>query len=266
MKLSSKILIVLVSVLVLVVVALWQIFVNLDAIVAHTIRNVGSSTLGTPVTVEDVAINLSEGQVRISGLRIGNPPGFSAENLFEMDDIAVDLDTRTLTDNPLVIEVIVIRQPRVYMEINDTGRSNIEVIKQNLTAASDAEAAASVAGDNTPPGAADHDGKTSDQDSGDEPRKLIIKRFRFEGGQLHAISHSAPEKPIEQTLPSIQMENLGAARGGASPRGIAIEMMTRLVAQISEAAIRAGINKALEKEKDRLIDKANDKIRKLLQK
>ena len=245
MKIGKTVLIGVFVIIAVIGIAIWQIFANLDAIVASVIEDVGSEVLQTPVKVKAVQLTLKDGKAGISGMSIKNLSGFSDPYVFSMDDIAVDIDVSSLGKNPLVIEEILIRQPRVFAEVNKDGVSNLQTLGKNIEASTSKQ-------ETQEPAATDESG---------EELKFIIKKFRFEGGNLKASSQLEPDKKIDQSLPVISMNNLGADTGGASGQEIAKEMMKILVARATEAALKAGLNKAVEKEKEKLMDKASDKIK-----
>ena len=245
MKLGKTVLIGVFVIIAVIGVAIWQIFANLDAIVASVIEDVGSEVLQTPVKVKTVTLELKDGKAGISGMSIKNPAGYSDPYVFSMDDIAVDIDVSSLGKNPLVIEEILIRQPRVFAEVNKDGVSNLQTLGKNIEASTSKQ-------EKQQPAATDESG---------EELKFIIKKFRFEGGNLKASSQLEPDKIIDQSLPVISMNNLGADSGGATGQEIASEMMKVLVARTTEAALKAGLDKAVEKEKEKLMDKASDKIK-----
>ncbi|HBE93777.1 MAG TPA: hypothetical protein DDW55_15160 [Gammaproteobacteria bacterium] len=250
---AGKVILIGVAVIVAVVgIAIWQIFANLDAIVANVIQNVGSEVLQTPVKVKTVKLELKDGKAGISGMTITNPKGYSDPYVFSMDDIAVNIDVSSLGKNPLVIEEILIRQPKVFVEVNKAGVSNLDTLTKNIEASSSS--------------AADKKKDEPAKDEGGEELKLIIKKFRFEGGNLKATNQIEPDKKIDQALPVISMDNLGADQGGATGQEIATEMMKLIVAQATEAALKAGVNKALEKEKENLMEKTGDKLKGLFNK
>ena len=245
MKLGKTVLIGIFVITAVIGVVIWQIFANLDAIVASVIEDVGSEVLQTPVKVKTVKLQLKDGKAGISGMTIKNLAGYSDPYVFSMDDIAVDIDVSSLGKNPLVIEEILIRQPRVFVEVNKDGVSNLQTLGKNIETSSSKE-------EKQEPAATDESG---------EELKFIIKRFKFEGGNLKASNQLEPDKKIDQSLPVINMNNLGADTGGATGQEIAGEMMKILVARATEAALKAGLNKAVEKEKEKLMDKASDKIK-----
>ena len=246
MKLGKVVLIGVLVIMTVVGIAIWQIFANLDKIVASVIENVGTEVLQTPVKVKTVNLDLKAGKVGISGMTVKNLAGYSDPLVFSMDDIAVDLDVSSLGKNPLVIEEILIRQPKVFAEVNSDGVSNLQALSKNLESSS---------------GSKDKKPEPAATDESGEELKLIIRKFRFEGGNLKASSQVEPDKKIDQSLPAISMDDLGAKKGGASAQEIAAEMMKIIVARTTQAALKAGLEKAVEKEKQKLMEKASDKIK-----
>ena len=136
MKTGKAVLIGVTVVVAVVGIALWQVFANLDTIVANTIQKVGSEVLQTPVKVKTVKLKLTEGKASISGLTIANPAGYSNPYIFTMNDIAANIDVSSIRDNPLVFEEILIREPNILVEINSNGESNLDVLMKNIKASS----------------------------------------------------------------------------------------------------------------------------------
>jgi len=254
---ARKIILIAVATLTIVVgITLWQIFANLEAIVAGVIQNMGTEVVQTEVKVGKVGLDLKGGKASISELTIANPEGYSDPYIFSMEDIGATIDVATLGENPIVIDEVLIRQPKIFFEIDKNGGSNMEVLKKNIEASSSSDKDAD---------------KKEKKDTGSadgEEFTLIIKKFRFEDGYLSALNAATPENKIEQTLPPIHMNNLGAAKGGATGQEIAVEMMTILASKVAETAIKTGINQAIDKNKERLQEnlknKADDALKDLL--
>jgi len=245
----GKVILISLGVLVLVAgIVVWQAISNIDSIVADVIENVGSDVVGTEVAVSNVEIDLKGGKATISGLTIENPEGFSNKYIFSMDDVAVDIELASLGKSPIVINEILIRQPKVFFEVDKNNVSNMDVLLKNM------------------------ENEDSSKEKKEEARgdggeiEFIIKKFRFDGGNLSVQNSAEPDKNIDQKLPVIAMDNLGAAQGGATGQEIAREMIRSLTSQVAIAAIRAGVGKAAEKEKEKLMDRASDNIKGLFKK
>lgn len=224
-------------------IAIWQVFANLDAIVAGLIEKAGTEAVGTDVRVSKVGLDLKGGKAVISGLTIRNPKGYQDKYIFSMDDIGVDIDTSTLTKNPIVINEVLVRQPKVFFELDKNNVSNMDTLKKNMQRT-------------------DTSKEKTDKAAGDgEEIKLIIKKFKFDGGNLSVKSAAMPDKDLNQKLPVISMSNIGAAKGGATANEIATEIVKKLVSQAVNSAVKAGVGKAVEEQKQNLLDKAGDKVK-----
>ena len=230
---NKKGLIALSAVALILAVFAWQVFSNLDSIVASVVEEVGSDVLRTEVRVSGVAISLKEGKVGIAGLTIANPDGYSSANLFEMEGIEVDLDIGSLTKDVLVIEVIRIQNPQITFEVDADGGSNMQTLLDNMDSGSSNDDAA----------------------VGGEEKKIIIDRLEFSGGHVKV---STPAKPGEFTdikLPAIKMSGIGRKKGGVTA-GVAAEKITHeLVEEIISAAAKASINKLIEEKTKGFFDK-----------
>lgn len=246
---TGKVILISLGVLVLIAgIILWQVLSNLDSIVADVIENVGSDVVSTEVAVSNVEIDLKGGKATISGLTIENPEGFSNKYIFSMDDVAVDIELSSLGKSPIVINEILIRQPKVFFEVDKNNVSNMDVLLKNMEKEDSPEE------------------KKEEAEGDGREIKFIIKKFRFDGGNLSVQNVVEPDKNIDQKLPVITMDNLGAAKGGATGKEIASEMISSLASQVAKAAIRARVDKTVEKEKEKLMDKASDKLKGLFKK
>jgi len=214
---------------------LWWLSANLDGIVKKVIEDAGTDVTQTSVNVSGVEIALLDGKASLSGLSIANPPGFSGSNIFTLDKVAVEIDIESLNSNPIIINEILVRQPQVFYEMNKDRVSNLDALKKTVASY---PASGSAAPD---------DKAASDKTAPGEEMKLIIKKLRFEGGHLSAVSAIVPDKKIEADLPAFQMNNLGQSSGGATSEQIAKQVIDRLVKQAVDVAAKAGVDQLTDK-------------------
>ncbi len=227
------------GIVLVVIVFVWQVVANLDSIVAGVIEDVGSDVLQTKVTVTDVSINLTEGKAGIGGMTVANPEGYSSANVFTMEGIEVDLDLQSLSDDVLVVESIRVRNPRVVFEGNVSGGSNMQVLLENIAS--------------TPVG----DGEAA----GRKVIKMIIDRFEFSGGVVKATTALKPGKVVEFELPPIRMSGIGRPEGGVTAEEVMQQITVELANGVIKAAMRAEVDKVIEKQKKKLTDKLGDILR-----
>jgi uncharacterized protein involved in outer membrane biogenesis len=243
-KNMKKILIGLVVFVVLIGVVLWFAYSKLDVIVQKIVEQVGTEMTQTSVELNGVDLELLQGRAAVSELAVANPAGYSRPHAFTLDKISVDIDVDSLKGGPLVINEILVRQPKIFYEINKDQVSNLDVLKKNIESHSGSKA----------PPSGDQEKEKTEQG---EAVKLIIKKLSFEGGKLSAASALVPDKKIEAELPAFSMSNLGQSTGGASTEQITKEILRRLLEQAAQAAAKTGV--------DKLKDELKEKGKKALQ-
>lgn len=201
----------LISVVFLLLLVGGGLFFYLDSIVKSGIEVVGSSVLGTAVTVENVSISPLSGQGRISGLRVANPEGFDSQYAFELESVLVSIDVNSILTDAAEVESIVIMQPIITYETKITS-DNIRTLLDNM-----------------PEG----DEDSSDSDSEEEPgQQIIIREFRMVDSQLNFVS-SLVSAPV--TLADIEINNIGAEGGSSSAANAVRVVLQKLVATILSA-------------------------------
>ena len=205
------------------------LFFYLDSIVKSGIEVVGSSVLGTAVTVDSVSLSPLSGQGSISGLRVANPEGFESQYAFELDSVLVNINVNTVFTDAAEIESIIIMQPIITYETKITS-DNIRTLLNNLdegnAASSDPESA---------------------EDSG---QQMIIREFRMVGSQLNFVS-SVVSAPI--TLADIEIRDIGTESGTASAAAAVRVVLQELVASILSADL-PGLDELRESVEGRIQD------------
>jgi hypothetical protein len=246
MKTTSKIIIALGILAVILAAGVFFLLSNIDRIVTAAIEKYGSETTSTKVDVSSVRIKLREGEGSIRNLSIGNPSGFTTPKAFTLENIIVAVDTDSITGDPVIIDKVAISAPRITYEINKSGQSNIDVLKKSVE---------SYLNRKTEP---------ATKKTGDEAgKKMIIRSLVIERGEVSIKIAALPGKPLSATLPRIALSNLGG-KGGDTPGNIAAQILKPLVNEATRAATSSGIGQYLGKEagevKKALEEKAREKL------
>ena len=226
---------------------------NLDELVKNAIQTYGSEAAQTSVAVDRVKIGLQDGSGTISGLSVGNPPGFSSPRIFSLGEIATRIDLKSISKELVTIDEVRIVAPEVFFEINQAGGTNLDRLKQNLSGGGSGSAAKSA----------------PSSGGGSQGPNILIRRLLFADGQIHA--RVAPlGKNYELKLPRIELTNLGG-KNGSPAKQVAEQLLTLL----SDAALKeikkqgldqykkeleAEVNQRLDAEKQKLKDKVNEKV------
>lgn len=240
----KKVLIIAVIIIVVVAAAIIFLVSNLDSLVAKMIEKHGSEATGTSVAVSGVEISLREGRGSIRGLEIANPEGFSPQKAFSLDDITLDIDIESLRGEPVVIEEIRVKAPVVFAEITKTGSSNIDQLRKNVQ-------------ENARGGTEEGDGTES------EAKRLRIKKFVFEEGEIRIDGSALGIKERIVKLPEIRMNDIGGEKG-ATPNEIAVIVLRSVASEAASSVARSGVDELIkEKLGGSVKEKAKDLIKKI---
>lgn len=183
---------ILIAVIFLILLAGAGLFFYFGSLAKSGIEVVGSSVLGTSVSVEGVSVSPLSGAGSISGLRVENPEGFNSQYAFELDSVSVNINTSTFFSDVLEIESITIVQPTITYETKIT-TDNIRTLLAHLSS-----------GDSTA-------GRGSS--SSDEEKQIIIRELRILDSQLNFVA-AVVTAPI--FLADIEMQDIGTDGGSIS--------------------------------------------------
>jgi hypothetical protein len=221
-------------VVIVAVAAVTLLVSRLDSIVKAAIEEHGSRLTGTTVKVSGVSISLREGLGTIKGLSVGNPGGFKGEEAFSLGEITLGIDLSTVTKSPVVIREVLIRGPVVSFELQSSGRSNFDLIMDNVGRKGKEEG-----------------GKGKEPSVGGKPR-LAVRSFIFEEGKVEADATAVGGESAAVELPVLRLEDIGGEDGGTAEE-IGVEILTAFGGAVLRAAARSGIQRVIEKQIEKQI-------------
>jgi hypothetical protein len=123
----KKVLLGLVIVVVVIAGGAVFLFSNLDKIVKTGIETAGTSTLGTRVSVGDVALDLVAGTASIYNFAVANPAGYTSGDMLRFSELSVGINLQDTSGERVHINSVVARSPYVFYESID-GTSNMDAI------------------------------------------------------------------------------------------------------------------------------------------
>jgi hypothetical protein len=215
--------------IVIIAVAAYFLWSNLDSLIKAAIEKYGSQATQTEVRVSSVKLSISSGNGGLSGIEIANPKGFSSGNALYLGAISVTINPNSVTGGgPIEIREIDIEKPQVTFEITPTGDTNLQTIQRNATGASGGghAAAESSAGGGSGTGA------------GAQERKIIIDDLQIREGEVAISSPLLQGKALSAPLPAIHLTNIGKSEGGATPAQIASQIIGSITAGASKVAMQ----------------------------
>lgn len=216
---------------VVIAVAFFFVWKNLDSIVKTAIETYGSEATQTAVHVRSVKLDLKDGRATITGLSVANPKGFTDPDIFKLGVISTKVDTSTINKNPIVIDEIHIGAPSVVYEINKAGVSNVDVLKKNL-------------------GVGAGGSKSASSGSSGEGRRMIIRRIVVDGTSAKVRIAALGGKELSVSLPTIVMTDVGKKSGGATATEVARQLSDRMLGNVKGAVTKIGVDRYLGKSAD----------------
>lgn len=206
--------------------------------VKAAVETLGPRVAGAPMSLRSFSVSPFTGGVRLRGLVVGNPPGYKTPSAFELGDIRVRVNLRSLLSDTVVVEHVIVRKAAATYEFGPGG-SNVAVIQKN---------AAAFAG-----------GGSGASSGGGTSNRVVIKDFRFEGGKARLSAPFLAGKAVEVDLPDIRLKDIGGDKG-ASPAQAAAEMIRAVSGAVAGAGVEGlkGVGGALK-----VADKAFAGLKKL---
>lgn len=197
---------------VVAVVAFFALSNPLGRLVKLAIENFGPDMIQAEVRVSSVNISTTDGQGKLSGLKLGNPRGFQTDHALKADTIELVIEPASIAQDVIVIHKVLIDAPNIIYEKGGSG-SNFDVIQRNVEAYMGAG------------------GKKEKDDKG-EGKKMIIDTFILRNAK---VSYSGK---LDLSLPDIELHNIGKKSGGATSAQVTKAIITELNARLILALTR----------------------------
>jgi len=197
------------------------------------------------VRVGDVRISLATGEGRIRKFSVANPSGFPEGEALALDEISVALDLESLSGSPIVVKELRIAAPVVHAVVDEQGRTNFDVIRENAKRYAESDA-----GD-----------ASGSRDPGESPPTLLrIDVCRFQDGRIAADLTNRGGKKIETDLPPIELRSVGGAQG-SEPAEVGKTVAVALSRAVAAAITRSGAELLID---EKLGGEAGEAVKTLL--
>jgi hypothetical protein len=202
---------------------------NLGPIVKHAVNSYGPKITQTKLHVDDVGVSIFSGEATIKRFFLGNPAGFKTPSAMKVSSVLVNVDEKSLSSNPIVVDRIEVIAPEITYE--KIGKNdNFNTILKNITKTSNAEKAS----------------KQASEKKGDD-KKLIIRNFILKRGKvnLNLSAYGVGDKQISASLPDIHLKDIGKKKNGETPAETFKEIFAALYGTINSPAVTDLLNKQL---------------------
>ena len=110
------------------------VYYYLGTIVKEGINRYVPPITGTTASVEDVDLSLLKGRVEIKNLQIGNPKGYSSNDIFRLGNVQVLFEPKTVLDDKIIIKSVIISGTQVSAEMKNLHSfdNNVSALQGNI--------------------------------------------------------------------------------------------------------------------------------------
>jgi hypothetical protein len=194
----KKILIILPILIIVIVIAL---SFSLNSIIRSGVETIGPKALGAEVKLQELDISMLNGKGTLNGLFIGNPKGFTTKSAFQLAEVRISLDVKSVFSDRIVINEIFIDGPDITYEKGMKG-DNIKALIKNLESFAGAEQ------------------KSAPDGAGKEPAKsetkVQINNFIVKNGKINMSMSVLKGEKLSLALPDIHMKDIGKDKDGTT--------------------------------------------------
>ena len=183
------------------------------------VNKYGPPLTGTQVTLGGAHLSPFTGSGSMKALFVGNPTGFKTAKAFSVGRTALRVKPLSLLSNTIEVDEVIVEQPEFIYETKLIS-SNLGTILDNIMRNSGAK------NQPTPPSAPTAEGGST--------KKLIIRHFVLEGATVTVV---VGEATLTVPLARLELNDIGAAKGGATPAEVAAEIMPKVLEMVTQTAI-----------------------------
>jgi hypothetical protein len=202
----------------------------------------GPKALGAPVSVGGVSLNPFTGSLAINKVAVGNPSGYSQNNAFAVDKVAVKLKLASLFSDTIVIDKIEIAAPSIRYE-TASGKANFNAMMEYAQKGASTNAVAQAKPEEKKPEAA------ASKEGG---KKVIINEFSLNGAKVAFATGITMGKAVTIPLPPIVLKDIGKKSNGATIGEVLNEVTAAITEGVGKAAsgITSGVGSILSSGKE----------------
>ena len=213
----KKLLVVLGVLVVLLVVAFVASTFFLGSIVKAGVNKFGPTITQTKFELQGASISPLNGSGTLTGLVIGNPQGWSENNLCSLGKIQIDLVPRSVFGDHVVVNTVEIEAPEFNYETKVVTSNVADLLKNIETAVGSGKPEAK-------------------PQKGGQPMKFEVKKFRIVKGTVRlGVGPAAMVLP----MPDIELNDLGTKEGGITADQLAFAVMRSVTASVVQASTQA---------------------------
>ena len=147
--------------------------------------------------------------------------------IFELGNIYVKVDIKSLTSDTIIIEDIEVSKPIINYEMLSLTRNNISDIQENINK-------------NTAKSSSEKKTEKPKSEDAAASKKVVIKKLNIKEGEINALV--GKEDTVSVKLPTITMTNIGGDKKGESITTTISKVLGKILSTASSAVINSKIS------------------------
>ena len=205
---------------------------NLGPIIKKAVNTYGPEITQTQVSLGDAGVSLFSGEAKLSAFQLGNPKGFNTPQAMTVGSIYVNVDEKSLTGNPIIIDKIEVVAPEITYE--RSGRDdNFNALLRNVKQ----RTGAGKSGGGAP---------KSGEAGASGGKKLLIRSVVIKDGRINLTAKVLAGKTVSAELPYIELKDVGGKKDGVRPARAMNLILAELYTQMQSPDVTAALGKGLE--------------------
>jgi uncharacterized protein involved in outer membrane biogenesis len=205
---------------------------NLGPIIKTAVNKYGPAMTKTDLRVKDVNISLFSGKATLKDFYLGNPKGFKSPEAMSVNAIYVDVNEKSITRDPIIIDRIEVVGPNITYE-KVRRADNFQSILINVKRSADTSKSSSSSK------------KASKESTG---KKFVIRDLIITDGKVNMDVDTQAGSSISASasLPKIHLKNVGEKSGGATAEEVFYIVFAELYDKLVSPAVTATLSNELK--------------------
>jgi len=203
-----------------------------ETIIRTAVLEYAPKATGSDVSLDKVSVSLLGGSAGLSGLTVGNPAGFKSDHAFDLGNMSVMIDLKSLTQDVIRIKEVRIDGADLIYEIGTKG-NNIGKIQKNIEAYTQSL------------------GLKASEDS---TAKFIVDHIYITGTKVKLASDLLGGKGAALALPDIHLKNIGTEDKGATAGEVGTAVFGAINKGLGKIVTKDMLNKGLKDVKKKIGD------------
>jgi hypothetical protein len=247
------------AILLVITGGVYYFMTSFESIVKKVVHKYGSEVTGTDVNIDGLDISLKEGKATIKKITVANPKGYDSPYLFELAEISVKINLKSLTTDTIIIESVEVHKPVVTYEMKSLTQNNISQIQKNVSSYSSSSSSSSDT-------AKKEEAKKDDSASS---KKVIINKIKIDQGQLNGVVNlevpgiEKQSSNVSVKLPQIVITDLGKEGNGETIVGATTKILNKILTTASQTIVQSNLTdlKAVaQKNMDSVVGSVKDRV------